>query len=359
MPAQDREVMLSSFLRWSIHRAFTTMPLYRHNRYSSYDVAGVHQLGDILTAPLLVKDGHAQAELPGFRDSAQEDPELLRPHDIHSAHVYKSGGTKGASTPTYITDNDLSIEAYSLARRSFLSGGMRAHERLYSCYNPTHKGGELIKRAGMILGKRTVFVKRPEDDVAQIVRDLKAHKITTIAAVQPPLHQNSQTTKKGTSFLNIFKTDHTLFGSEGQVQKAFVTGYALPDELIRLANDIGLSLFTAWGSTEAIVGATSTIGGPESRVCKHNNQHLVLGPHALMVAKIADGKLVPAKEGEEGILLVNTIAREGTLYFNYAIGDVATLVATSCPCGRTTPVIGNIRRIDNPAEIFSMGCRLD
>ena len=357
MDAKQRDAMLASMFRFSIKRGLQTMQAYNDARYSGFDPFFIRSLNDVVKIPLLLKDGSSQ--LSGFREKAQVEPEILLPHDVHSAHIYKSGGTKGASTPTYITEADLAIEAYSLARRSFLAGGMRPQERLYSCYNPTHKGGELIKRAGCIVGKKTVFLKRPEDDITQCVKDLKSHKITTIAAVQPPLHSQSEPIKKGTSFLNLFEADHSLFGEHGQIKKAFVTGFKLPDELVNLSKDIGLSLFTAWGATEAIVGATSTVTGPETRICQFNNQHIVLGPHYLAIAKIENNRLRLAEEGEEGIILVNTIAREGTLYFNYAIGDMALLVSKKCPCGRTTPVISNIRRIDNPEEVFGVGCRFD
>lgn len=359
MDPNERDLMLASMFRFSLRRALQQMPVYATEHHAKLDLSQIRKLADVVRIPLLLKDGNSQAGLAGFREKAQELPEILLPQDVHSAHVYKSGGTRGASTPTYITDTDLMIEAYSLARRSFLAGGMRPQERLYSCYNPTHKGGELIKRAGALLGKKTVLLKRPEDDIIQCVRDIKSHKITTIAAVQPPLHDGSQQIKKGTSFMNLFEADHSLFGSQGQIKKAFITGYQLPQEIINLAEDIGLSLFTAWGATEAIVGATSTTDGPPTRLCRHNNQHLVLGPHVLAVAKIVNERLKLAEEDEDGIVLVNTIAREGTLYFNYAIGDMAHVVSKSCPCGRTTPVVSNIRRIDNPAEVFGVGCRYD
>ncbi|MBI4017085.1 MAG: AMP-binding protein [Candidatus Aenigmarchaeota archaeon] len=362
MDSKQRDVMLSSFFRYSLRRGLKVMPLYASAQYAKLDPFCVRKLSDFVRVPLLLKDGNLTAGLAGFREKSHEVPEILLPADVRSSHVYKSGGTKGLSTPTYITDADLVIEAYSLARRSFLAGGMRPQERLYSCYNPTHKGGELIKRAGALIGKKTVLLKRPEDDIVQCIRDLRAHKITTIAAVQPPVSSGSdsfQQIKKGTSFLNLFEADHSLFGAQGQVKKAFVTGYQLPQEIIALAEDVGLSLFTAWGATEAIVGATSTVTGPPTRLCKFNAQHLVVGPHFLAVAKIVDERLKPAEEGEDGIVLVNTLAREGTLYFNYAIGDMAHVLSKSCPCGRTTPVVSNIRRIDNPAEVFGVGCRYD
>ncbi len=352
-----RDEILSSMFRFTLRRALATMPVYASQAYREVVPDDFRSLNDFVNLPILVKDGIPQAGIRGFREPSLDNPSILRPADIDSALVYKSGGTKGLSTPTFITEADLAVEAQSLGLRSFLPGGFESGDVLYNFYNPTHKGGELIKRAALLTGAKTVITRRPEDDLAQCISDLKAYSCTAIAAVQPPIENQQETIKKGSgvSFLNLYAAAPELFGK--QIKNAFITGYPLPQELISFAEDIGLKLFTAWGSTEAIVGATSTVIGPETRLCKYNNQHLVLGPHFLGLAKISDGKLLPVKEGEDGIIFVNNIARQGTIYINYAIGDKAQLVSRSCQCGRTTPVISAIRRIDNPQEIAAVGCR--
>jgi len=361
MNPAERDVMLSSMFRYSLRRALKVMPLYeRAGAYAHFDPGSIQSLNDVVTLPLLVKDGNDEKGVVGFRESVQREPLILMPKDVSSAFAFKSGGTKGLATPTFMTKTDLEIEAQSLGKRSFLAGGLEQGDVLYNCYNPAHKGGQLIALAANLVGVKMVITRRPEDDVSQCVRDMKAYGCTAIAAVQPPVTDaQSDAVKKGdgATFLNLYREGRSLFGK--QIKTAFVTGYGLPGELIELAKRCGFALFTAWGASEAIVGATSTVVGPKSRKCEYNQQHLVFGPHYLGLAKRVGAHLEPIERGEDGLLLLSTIAREGTLYFNYAIGDKATYIGSDCACARTTPVVANIRRVDNPREIAGVGCRND
>ncbi|MBW3022178.1 hypothetical protein KY328_04595 [Candidatus Woesearchaeota archaeon] len=350
MDPQKRDEILARMFQHTLARAKSQMSIYENADFM--DPKDFKSMEQLVELPLLVKDGSH-----GFRLRVLENPELLRPKDATNAVAYFSGGTKGQSTPTYITPYDLDIEGRALAWRCFVPGALHQGMDFYNFYNPTHKGGRLIEDALKCLGARTLMTRRPEDGLDICVDKIKAYGVNAVAAVQPPISQ-SETIKKGSgvSFLNLFEQDPTLWGREGIIKYAFITGYKLPEEVIELSKDIGLHLFTTWGASEAIPGATSTVLGPETRKCKYNNQHLTYGPHVLSVVKIDEDKPRLAKVGEEGLLLVTTIAREGTIYINYAIGDKATVVADKCDCGRTTPIITNIHRAD-PKELEGGGCR--
>ena len=362
MDARKRDRILSSLFRFSLERGMKTMPIYRRSQnYASVRPDQFNSLNDLCKLPVLLKDGDASAGVDGFRKHAQADPHVLRPADISSSTPYDSGGTKGMPTPTHITHLDMEIEARALAFRCFISGGFHQGANLYNFYNPTHKGGRLIEEAARHIGKDHIVMKRPEDDIATCIAKIKSYKTQIVAAVQPPMTPDANTKKGGgVSFINLFGADHTIFGrkhDDSIVHRAFITGFQLPEPIIELSKDIDMDLFTTWGASEALPGATSTVLGPATRKCQFNNQHLILGPHILSVVNIEDGHLVPTRVGETGILLVTTVARQGTLFFNYAIGDKATVIANECDCGRTTPIIGNIHRVDNPTEIIEGGCR--
>ena len=361
MDAAERDKILSSFFRFTLRRGLKTMALYKNSHnYAAIKPENFQSLSDLMKLPVLLKDGDAAANIPGFRSLALYDPHVLRPSDVLSSVPYDSGGTKGLPTPTHITQIDMKIEGLALAHRCFLAGGFYRGANLYNFYNPSHKGGRLIEDAAKMLGKNHVLTRRPEDDLDTCMRKIKTYKTHIIAAVQPPLSADSNTKKgSGVSFINLVGSDHTVFGrkNKGIVQRAFVTGFQLPEPLIRLSKELDFDLFTTWGASEALPGATSTVLGPEHRTCVFNNQHLIMGPHVLSVVRFQDGSIIPAKVGEEGVILVTTIAREGTLFFNYAIGDKATVIADHCACGRTTPIIGNIQRVDDPREVIDAGCR--
>src|SRR3989338_5227812 len=361
MDSHERDRILSSLFRFTLRRGIKTMPIYLNSsNYASVNPSHIHSLRDLCTLPVLLKDGDPSAGVHGFRSLSRHDPHVLRPTDVSSSVPYDSGGTKGIPTPTHITPLDMKIEAHALAYRCFLPGGFHKGASAYNFYNPTHKGGRLIDDAAKLIGKNHIQTRRPEDDIEACIAKIKAYKTNIIAAVQPPLTPDANTKKGGgVSFINLVGHDHTVFGrkNNGIVQRAFVTGFQLPEPLIELASEMDIDLFTTWGASEALPGATSTVLGPKTRTCQYNNQHLIMGPHLLSVVRFENGALVPAKVGETGVVLVTTIAREGTLFFNYAIGDKATVIADCCDCGRTTPIIGDIKRVNDPREMIDGGCR--
>ncbi|MEK6823270.1 MAG: hypothetical protein AABY13_05550, partial [Nanoarchaeota archaeon] len=320
--------------------------------------AGMPNTPKAVNVPLLVKDGKH-----GFREKVRRMPTLLRPDDMPiTMSPYLSGGTGideqtvGKSTPTWISERDLDTESRALAFRCFVPGGFHSQMRFMNFYNLAHKGGEEIRRAMNHLGVETFVPRRPEDSMESCLHYMETFGVNAIAAVpQSPRDRKGAPKGGAVSFEDMYMARASLFGGDAQVTNAFVTGFALPESVIRLAERNDLRLFTTWGASEAIPGYTSTVLGPPTRVCKHNNQHLLHFPHFLSVVDTHRNRF--CKPGEEGLLLVTTIARDGTLFINYAIGDKATVISNECDCGRTTPVIGNIRREDNPTELSEGGCR--
>ncbi len=294
MEPEKRDRILAQMFRHTLRRA-ARMPLYENAEFVNPD--DFESMEQLVELPLLVKDGRY-----GFRTRVLMNPELLRPQENIKTTVFFSGGTKGASTPTYMTDFDLDIESRALAFRCFVPGALPKNSNMYNFYNPTHKGGKLIEDAAKLLKVVNLMTRRPEDDLEVCVNKIKNYKTDSIAAVQPPIDDQKESVKKGSgvSFLNLYQEGIELFeGVDKIVKSAFITGYALPNEIIELSQEIGLHLFTTWGATEALPGATSTVLGPETRTCKYNNQHLIYGPHMLSVVKIDEEKPRLAEVGEE------------------------------------------------------------
>ena len=145
---------------------------------------------------------------------------------------------------------------------------------------------------------------------------------------------------------------------EKKIDIIFLGGYRLVEEAVAWAESINKPLVTLLGSSEAIPQATNTGIGPENRLCKYNNLHVLNGPHYIEILKEESGILVPVKRGETGILAYTTIAREGTIYIRYFPGDEAKLLAKEgeCSCGIKSEVITNVNRIDHPEDVVSTGC---
>jgi phenylacetate-coenzyme A ligase PaaK-like adenylate-forming protein len=343
------EEKLLPFLKFQVERAVKTMPeiygAYRERKIS------VSEFRDLNELPALVKD--TAHHTVGFREKIKKNPYALLPNDLKNPFsIYKSGGTRGVATPTFITDWDGEVESNGL-KKCFEYMQLTSKDIILNSYNPTHKGGHCITEAALKLGAKVV-PRRTSDSAREVIQTIDQYGVTVLAAVQGPLSENDETKKGGgTDFISLVEAGQDVL--EEKIKTLFITGYTLIPEVIAWAEAHGKKLATTLGSSEAIPQATSTIPG---RLCKYNNLHLINGPHYVEIVKQESGQLIPVKKGETGILVYTTIAREGTIYLRYAPGDSAKLVhnAGECDCGIKTPIISEIRRIDIPEDTIAAGC---
>lgn len=345
--------MLFPFIKFQLKRAKNSMAIYSE-AYKDIDIDNITSMDDFNDyIPLLVKD--STIENIGFRDKVREDPYVLRPSDVKdSMYIYKSGGTKGVATPTFLTKNDLMRESHSFAR-SFYYEGIRPGDVALSTYNPTHKGGEAIKE-GLMLNGVTFIPRRTNETAEDIIKVIEDYNVNVLLTVQGDVGKGENESKGGgVDFMSLVEAGQDVL--EKNIKTLFLGGYKLVDEAIAWADTFDKPLVNAYGACEALVLATNT---PDNGVnlCKHNHFHLIYGPHYVEIVRYENGKLVQCKKGETGMVAITTIAREGTIYIRYLIGDQATVVNDEgeCACGINTKIISNISRIDNPQDLISSGC---
>jgi len=348
------EEIFIQLIRFNIERAKRTMPIVYGKVYDDKDLSGdkVNTLEDFWDIPLLVKD--ATINGISFREKVKENPFILLPNDVKSGtYVYKSGGTKGVATPTFLTNFDIEVEGTSV-KKCFEYMGIKQGDTILSTYNPTHKGGEMIKVAANKLGA-TFIPRRMNDTSEEVINTINMYNANVLSTVQGPLEEGDKTKKGGgVDFLSLVEAgQHVL---EEKVDKLFITGYKLIPEVITWAESFNKSLTTALGSSEALPQATNT-NFPDG-LCKFNFLHILNGPHFVEVLKLESGAMVPVKKGEEGILVYTTLAREGTLYIRYSPGDIAKVITNEgeCKCGLNTKIISDIGRADTPQDVITAGC---
>ncbi len=68
--------------------------------------------------------------------------------------------------------------------------------------------------------------------------------------------------------------------------------------------------------------------------CEHKRYHAL---SRAAIAEIVDEQGRPVAPGETGQIVVTSFASSGTPYIRYQTGDLATLAADDCPCGRHSP----------------------
>ncbi len=353
MSKKIRDEVFLFFIRAAVQRAMKTMPsLYKKD----YEKKGIvpermETWEDFIQIPGLIKDSSINGV--GFREKVRENPFIMKPAGIRETTVYKSGGTRGVPTPTFITHKDREIESHGL-KRCFEYMGINSNSVMLSTYNPTHKGGELIKESMLKIGGAYI-PRRTTDDAEETIKTIEHYKANVLAAVQGPIVEGDSTKKGGgVDFMSLVEAGQDVL--EKNIDILFITGYVLIPEVINWAETHNKILATTLGSSEAIPQATSTSFA--NGLCKYNNLHVLNGPHFVEVVKEESGMLVPAKLGEEGILCYTTLAREGTLYIRYMPGDSAKLVSghDTCKCGLKSEIITDIGRLDIQEDVIATGC---
>lgn len=350
---KKHEEIILDLVKPQIERAKKYMAVYKEG-YNKVNSAKINSLNDFWNIPVLIKDSTTNGF--GFREKVKSNPYIMAPKDVKDPFfIYKSGGTKGVATPTFLTNNDLDIESYTQIK-GWKYVDVLPGDVVLSTYNPTHKGGEIIKRSAIYNGS-TFITRRTTEDSKAVIETIKDYNVNVLMTVQPPLTKGDDVSKGGgVNFMSLIEAGQDVI--ETRIKTLFVTGYKLIDELVSWSEAYNKNLTTVLGSSEAIPQATSTAGGPTTKLCKYNNMHLMNGPHYIEILKEESKVMVPVKKGETGILAYSTLARDGTIYLRYFPGDQATLIAKhgECPCGLKTPIIGNIKRVDHPEDVISNGC---
>lgn len=355
LPKKKIEEILLPFIRVTLERAKEYMPIYK-KPYEKVDVSKIEELEDFWTLPALVKDSSIHGL--GIREKIRQNPYVMLPSDISNdrgIHVFKSGGSVGAPTPTFITNRDREIESEAF-KRGFEYEGLKMGDRALTTYNPTHKGGEEIKEALVRMGA-TCMLRRTTDNPAEIIRAIEKYGINVLLTSQGPINEADEEQKGGgVNLLQLIEAGQDVL--ENKIDILFLGGYKLVPEAISWAEAHGIPLVTLLGSSEAIPQATDRYITGKKSLCRHNNLHVLNGPHYMEVVKDEEGVLVPVKKGETGILAYTTVAREGTIYIRYFPGDQATLYAEEgeCNCGLNSQIINNVSRIDIPEDIIQTGC---
>ncbi len=357
----DRKTMLEillQFTKWQVDRAVKVMPSLYRKAYADRKITGrgLKTMDDFYHLPALIKDATENGGM-GIREKVKQDPYVMRPNDLKCAtFVYKSGGTRGVPTPTFITHLDREIESTAWSRGTRYEG-ITAGDVAFITYNPTHKGGEEMKESLEKAGV-TCILKRTNEEAEDVIKIIKDYGVNVLYTVQGPVNEaEAQQKGPGVNLLKLVEAGGDVLAK--QIRVLFLGGYRLIPEALEWTKSAHMPLVTLLGSSEAIPQATNTaFNNDANRFCTENNLHVLNGPHLIEVVKEESGVLVPAKKGEPGILAYTTVAREGTIYLRYLPGDSAMVLKNhgECSCGLKSEIITDVGRIDVPEDVVQTGC---
>jgi len=110
-------------------------------------------------------------------------------------------------------------------------------------------------------------------------------------------------------------------------------GDVMPDaDRFLIEQEFGIPVIPTYQSTEVLrIGFSCE---------QRNGFHLSLD---LMAPRIVDDDNRDVGPGESGHIIVSNLTNRATVLLNYKLGDIVTRGKLTCPCGRTLPMIENIK----------------
>ena len=307
---------LTAALQATIERARAS-PLYRER------LAGVRLGGaaDLRQLPLTTRAELQRAGVHGTRAAAL----------AAVCHYGESSGTTGVPNSAWLTAGDLtrSARAIRAAHPDVFAPGRVLLNRFPFMAAPAHLI-ELIAQQG---GGVSIPAGNINWDVP-FPRALElAHRVRAQVLAGLPLEP--------VVLGEIARARGLDPARDLAVDTLFLGGGAIPPALQRiLARAWDARVIELYGSTETMLLGTS---------CARGTLHLATElAHGEI---LAPGTATPVDPGEEGLLIVTTLALEASPLVRFDTGDVVRLLPAACPCGNPRPGIIVLGRADDAVEI--------
>jgi phenylacetate-CoA ligase len=284
----------------------------------------------------------------------KDDLRLRGPMEFVAAANYpfymtrQSGGTTGIPAALFWTKDDWTAAIRAVCRFIEPLGAIKPLVA-WNGYNQSHAGGPSFDDVIREVGGMVVPRHFKSDDRAAIE---EMERFQSKVLILPA----KSGTEKGGSLEDLLVEEAGFLARLG-IKAIMVSSTALERDLLEEIKQQGVEhVVNLYGSTEAFPSAVSCEVNPLIfHLCQGPNLTEVVGP---------DGKHV--KNGERGIVVVSRIGSEGkagishaggTQLLRFVVGDEATYITEPCGCGRTSPRVGDIKRILNVQDKITGGCQ--
>ncbi|MFW6180853.1 MAG: phenylacetate--CoA ligase family protein [Spirochaetota bacterium] len=238
--------------------------------------------------------------------------------------LHSSSGTTGRATVVYHTAGDIDAWTELVARSMYMTGVRRGDVFQNMMGYGLFTGGLGLHYGSERLGALTIPASSGNSRrQIYLMRDFG----TTVLHITPSyaLHL------------------HSLFAGEGidpredlHLRAAFLGAEPYSEQTRAKIEELyGIDAFNSYGLSE--------MNGPGVAFeCRHKQgMHLWEDSYYLEVIDPETGRPLP--DGEEGELVLTTLAREAMPLIRYRTGDITTVCTGECPCGRTHRRISRIK----------------
>lgn len=319
MPLDELNKLQEDKLRHIVHYVYQHSPFYR----KKFDDNGVKPediktLDDVKKLPFTYKKD--------LRDTYPTGMFCVPNTLLVRFHV--SSGTTGKPTVVGYTKNDISEWNTSLAR-ALTSIGVGRGDIIQVSYGYGLFTGGLGLHYGAEEVGTTVLPTSAGNTERQI--ELMQDLGTTVIACTPSyfLFVNETAKKEGISIKNDTKLRVGILGAEpwSEAMRA------------RIEDLTGIKAYDVFG--------TSELSGPLFTECTYQDGiHIWADQFLVEVVDPETGEEL--KDGEQGELVITTLAKEALPLIRYKIGDLTVKKSEPCRCGRTHPRIMRIMgRVDD------------
>ncbi|MFB6178232.1 MAG: phenylacetate--CoA ligase family protein [Halorientalis sp.] len=313
---QIRATQLDRF-RTQVQTVREESAFYR-DRLADIDVDDIEDVDDLVDLPVVTKDEVRQslaAHPPLGAHACVDYDEVVQ--------VQSSSGTTGRPTYVGVSESDLAEWRETVAE-VFRTNGMEPGE---SCLHALGLSKGFVGGIPILQGLEELGVT-----VLPIGAEAGPERLLhTIADLEP---ENLVATPNFVQYLG--QQAPAVLGREAaelSIERVVCGG---EPGLDAMREDLG----ELWGGEiRQIMGATE-IAPAYFAECAHENLHMVRPDRYLPeIVDLETGEQLPWTEGTTGEILLTTLTREVTPMIRYRLGDIVTVTATDCPCGRTMPAI--------------------
>lgn len=317
-------------LRTQIEYVQSTCDFYKERLkgLAADKITTLDYLGEI---PFLTKEELRNAQASADRNRPLGLIQAAKTEDI--IQVISSSGTSGRPVYYGLTQKDLAAWREALATFFFTAGVRKEDLVVHAVSVPLFAGGEPYFEGIRHIGATTIWVGGMS--TARILETIKHLHCTVLQA---------------TASFDVYLGEHCkeVLGIEGKelgITKVLGGGEpGLAEETIRR------KVKELWGAqtVREIMGLADVLPGIWAECEEESGMHF--SAHRDVMVELVDpstGKHLPWEPGACGEPVYTTIRREATPVLRYRSADQIRVEAVTCRCGRTSPKIRCIGRLDD------------
>ncbi|WP_051184388.1 phenylacetate--CoA ligase family protein [Desulfatiglans anilini] len=303
-------------------------PFYRKHLAETTAVAS---FDDLTAVPVMTKSEIREAQLAGDAENPLGTIQVARTEDI--VQVISSSGTTGRPVYYGITRKDLESWRESLAAFTYTANIRKSDVAAHVVGTPIFAGGEPYFEGMRHIGATVVWAGGlATERLFETLRNLHCTAILGTTSFDLYLAENCR------KYLGVDARDlgirKILGGGEPGLGEA-----PIRDRIKEL-----------WGaeSVREIMGLADIMPGMWAECEEEKGMHFTAQPHVMVeLTEPGTGKHLPWEPGVCGEPVYTTITREATPIIRYASHDFIRVEAVDCSCGRTSPRMRCIGRVDD------------